>query len=65
MASFDRGNLVVFYSLCTSEICPDKRGCLWWEWPYKMGVYCIWYMYSCFHYCQSMFNRNHKITQKH
>jgi hypothetical protein len=24
-----------------SEIWPDKRGCLWWEWPYWSGEYCI------------------------
>jgi hypothetical protein len=29
--------LVVFYYLRASEIWPDKRGGLWWEWPYKRG----------------------------
>jgi hypothetical protein len=28
-------NLVAFYYLSESEIWPDKRGDLWWEWPYK------------------------------
>jgi hypothetical protein len=34
-------NLIVFYFLSMSEIWPDKRGCLWWEWPYWSGEYCI------------------------
>ena len=37
MTSLDSENLVVFYYLNVSEIWPDKRGCLWWEWPYKRG----------------------------
>jgi hypothetical protein len=28
-------NLILFYYLSASEICPDKRGGLWWEWPCK------------------------------
>jgi hypothetical protein len=28
-------NWVAFYSISTSDIWPDKSGCLWWVWPYK------------------------------
>jgi hypothetical protein len=28
---FERDNLIVFYYLNASEICPDKRGGVWWE----------------------------------
>jgi hypothetical protein len=37
VASLEGDNLYVFYYLMisTSEIWPDKRGGLWWEWSYK------------------------------
>jgi len=35
VASLEGNNLVVIYYLGTSEVCPGKRGGLWWEWPYK------------------------------
>ena len=32
--------VALFYYLSVSEICPDKRGGLWWEWPYfNISVY--------------------------
>jgi hypothetical protein len=36
VASFEKDNLVplVFYYHSGSEIWPDKRGDLWYEWPY-------------------------------
>jgi hypothetical protein len=34
----EEDNLVVFYYLRSSEIWTDKRGSLWWEWPYKRGT---------------------------
>ena len=39
VTSLERDNYVVFYYLmiCTCEIWYDKRGGLWWEWPYKRG----------------------------
>jgi len=37
MVSLDGDNLVAIYYLSASEILPDKRGGLWWEWP-LMGV---------------------------
>ena len=24
-----------------SEICPDKRGCILWEWPYRRGLHFV------------------------
>jgi hypothetical protein len=33
--SFEGDDLVVIYYLKTSEIWPEKRGDLWWEWSYK------------------------------
>ena len=33
--SLEEHNLVVFYYLCASEICPDKRVGLWWERLFK------------------------------
>ena len=37
--AFPEGDiLVVFYYLGASKICPDKRGGLRWEWPYKTGT---------------------------
>jgi hypothetical protein len=41
VASLEGDNLLVFYYLSSSEIRPDKRGDLWWEWPYKTGDYSI------------------------
>ena len=35
VASLEGDNLVVFYYLGASKIWPDKRGGLWWKWPYK------------------------------
>jgi hypothetical protein len=35
VASLEEDNLVVIYFLGSSEVCPGKRGGLWWEWSYK------------------------------
>ena len=35
MASLERVNLVVFYYLSACEICSDKTGGLWCDWPNK------------------------------
>jgi len=34
VASLEGDNLVVFYYNRAVAIWPDKRGGLWWEWPY-------------------------------
>ena len=34
MTSLKGDNLVVLNYLSAFEIWPDKRGGLWWEWPY-------------------------------
>ena len=31
VVSFEGDSVVVFYYLNASEICPDKRGGVWWE----------------------------------
>jgi len=36
LASLQEDNLVVFFNHSASEI--DKRGGLWWEWPYKREI---------------------------
>ena len=40
MTSLEGDNLVVYKHLSVSEIRPDKRGDLCWEWPYKRGDLC-------------------------
>ena len=35
VASLEGDNWVEFCYHSASEIWPDKRDCLWWEWPYK------------------------------
>jgi len=37
VVSLERDSVVVYYYLSASEVCPDKRGDLWWEWSYKRG----------------------------
>jgi hypothetical protein len=38
VASPEEDNLLIIYYLSASEIWPDKRGSLWWEWPIKRGT---------------------------
>jgi hypothetical protein len=46
MSSLDRNNLVVFYLLNSSEIWPDKRSVLWWEWSYmRRLLYLVAHIY--------------------
>ena len=33
----EENNLVVYYYINESEIWPDKRGGIWWEWLFNMG----------------------------
>jgi hypothetical protein len=43
-------NLLVCYYLGTSEICPDEKGGLWWEGPYKKGTatpVLLFFHYTC------------------
>ena len=40
MTSLEGDNLVVYKHLSVSEIRPDKRGDLCWEWPYKREDLC-------------------------
>jgi hypothetical protein len=35
VTSHEGDNLIGFYNLIISQIWLDKRGGLWWEWPYK------------------------------
>jgi hypothetical protein len=37
---------VVFYYLSASEIWPDKRGGLWWEWPWKNRITALFIIHS-------------------
>ena len=38
VASLEGEKLVVYYYLNAFESWPDKRGDLWWKWPYKKGT---------------------------